>query len=38
VSSQNAIKKAIALTKAKETKKLYIAKLNFLKYQETVHN
>ncbi|MFT5004305.1 MAG: tetratricopeptide (TPR) repeat protein, partial [Flavobacteriales bacterium] len=33
VSSQNAIKKAIALTKAKETKKLYIAKLNFLKYQ-----
>ena len=38
VSSQNAIKKAIALTKAKETKELYIAKLNFLKYQETVHN
>ena len=38
VSSRRAMKQAIALTKTKGTKKLYIAKLNFLKVQETAHH
>ncbi|PKI16240.1 tetratricopeptide repeat protein [Colwellia sp. 12G3] len=38
LSSKNAMKKALALTKTKDTKKLYIAKLNFLQDQETAHN
>jgi tetratricopeptide (TPR) repeat protein len=38
VSSKKAMEKAVALTKAKDTKKLYIAKLNFLNDHETAHN
>jgi len=33
--SKHAMKKAVALTKTKDTQKQYIAKLNFLKYHET---
>lgn len=36
--SKKAMTKAVALTKAKDTQRLYIAKLNFLKYQETTHH
>jgi len=36
--SQKAMKKALVLTRARSTKKQYIAKLNFLKYQETLHH
>ncbi len=36
--SKRAMKKAVALTKTKDTKKQYIAKLNFLKYQEKINH
>ncbi len=36
--SKRAMTKAVTLAKEKDTKKQYVAKLNFLKYQETAHN
>ncbi|PKH87675.1 tetratricopeptide repeat protein [Colwellia sp. Bg11-28] len=36
--SKYAMKKAVALTKTKDTQKQYIAKLNFLKYHETTNH
>jgi len=38
ILSKKAMKKAVVLTRAQHTKKLYIAKLNFLKYQEPSHH
>jgi tetratricopeptide (TPR) repeat protein len=38
ILSKKAMKKALVLTRARSTKKQYIAKLNFLKYQETIHH
>ena len=35
--SKRAMKKAVALTKTKDTQRQYVAKLNFLKYQETIN-
>jgi len=36
--AKKAMSKAVSLTKAKDTQSQYIAKLNFLRYQETTHH
>jgi len=38
ILAQRSMKKAVSLTSAKDTQRQYIAKLNFLRHQETTHH